>query len=333
LIKDMLQRFGGMLIRPRTTLANLRAGEGRYDGWTLTALFVLGSQIDRLTEAVARFEVVRSVLLLVNGLALALLTPVLIAFMVEGVVGAARSRYRNLPLVALVLVATIGNLLRQQGVVLPGPRYLPEMLGAAWALGLALWIRKALPTDASDDARPATGPRIAGALVIALTVVAGARDLELGIRNWDNVGPVGPRDPVPEFRAQVSDGSVLTPAAFEGQVSLLTFWATWCHACGLEMPILSAIEQQYAGTDLRIYGINRDSGDITERKAAVEAYMVDHEIGFPQVYDNGQLARAFKVEAIPHMVIIDKRGEIRHVHIGQVGEGKLTDEIDELLGE
>jgi hypothetical protein len=30
-------------------------------------------------------------------------------------------------------------------VALPGPRYLPEILGTLWAAGLGLWIRKAIP--------------------------------------------------------------------------------------------------------------------------------------------------------------------------------------------
>jgi peroxiredoxin len=332
-VRDAVQRFGGILIRPKATLLGLRADEGRHDGWVLAGLFVLGSQIERLAEAVARFEVFRSVLLLFNGFALALLTPVLVGFMVEGVVGASRSRFRHLPLVALVVVATLGNLLRQQGVALPGPRYLPEMIGAAWALLLALWIRKRMPADASGPPQRETGPRIGGALVFTMALLSGARDLGLGIRNWDSYGPIGPADPVPEFSVRVSDGSVLSNAKLEDQVSLLTFWATWCHACGLEMPILSAIEQGYAGTDLRIYGVNRDSGDAAERKAAVEQYLVDHELGFPQIYDNGQLAQAFAVEAIPHMVIVDKRGQIRHVHLGRVSERTLRKEIDALLAE
>lgn len=336
-VRALVQRFGGILIRPQATLRSLRADEGRYDGWVLAGLFVLGSQIERLAETIARFEVFRSVLLLVNGFALALLTPILLGFMVEGVLGVARARYRHLPLVALVLVATIGNLLRQQGVALPGPRYLPEMIGAAWALGLALWIRTRLPAPPSasdsDAGQPWRALGIIGALVLALTLLAGARDLGLGIRNWDSYSPVGPADPVPEFSARVSDGSVLTPAALEGQVSLLTFWATWCHACGLEMPVLSEIEQHFADSDLRIYGVNRDSGDFAKRKAAVEEYMIDHEIGFSQIYDNGQLARAFKVEAIPHMVLIDKHAQIRHVHLGRVSERTLRNEIDALLEE
>ncbi|WP_106088615.1 hypothetical protein [Enhygromyxa salina] len=153
-MRATIVRWGGILIRPRATLAALGPGEGRFDWWLLAALFVLGSQIQHLSETVARYQVFRSFWLLVNGLAIALLTPLLVGLIVESIVGAARSRYRHLPLVALVLVATLANLLRQQGVVIPGPRYLPEILGTVWAAGLGVWIRKRVPppVDVADDA-------------------------------------------------------------------------------------------------------------------------------------------------------------------------------------
>lgn len=148
-------RYGGILVRPRATLEQLGPREGRWDWWVLAGLFVLGSQIEHLTETIARFEAFRSFWLLVNGFAIALLTPLLVGLLVESIVGAARSRYRHLPLVALILVATVANLLRQQGVVIPGPRYMPEMVGSIWAAGLAVWVRKSVPAPPAEP--PADG--------------------------------------------------------------------------------------------------------------------------------------------------------------------------------
>jgi hypothetical protein len=145
-----LQRWGGILVAPRRTLEALRDGPrglGRFDGWWLMGLYVLGSQIQRLTEAVARFEVIGSYPMLFNAIAIALLAPVLVALLVEGLVGANRARYRNLPIAALVLVSTLGTLLRSFHVELLGPTYLPEMLGTFWAAALAIWIRRAMPPE------------------------------------------------------------------------------------------------------------------------------------------------------------------------------------------
>ena len=176
--------------------------------------------------------------------------------------------------------------------------------------------------------------RLVGALILALALVAGARDLGIGLDNFDSYMKVTPGDPLPEFAAKLDDGSAFSPETLTGEVSLLTFWATWCHACGLEMPTVGAIAQHYAdSSDVRIYGINRDSGPPLARRQKVEAYLAKRDLDFAQVYDDGRLAQAFGVEQIPYMVIVDKRGQIRHLHLGQVTERTLRSEIDELLDE
>jgi cytochrome c biogenesis protein CcmG, thiol:disulfide interchange protein DsbE len=177
---------------------------------------------------------------------------------------------------------------------------------------------------------------VIGALVVALALISGARDLGIGLQNWDSYIPVSRGDPVPDFATQLADGTPLSPAQLEGQVSLLTFWATWCHACGLEMPTVAAIERRYADEpEFRVYGVNRDGGASTsvERRRLVEAYLADRHLSFPQIYDDGQLARAFGVEQIPYMVLVDKHGNARHLHLGQVSERTLRAEIDALLDE
>jgi hypothetical protein len=146
----VIQRWGGILVQPRATLDALRDAQvelGRWDGWWLVALYLLGSQIERLIEAVAKFEVLGSFAMLFNAIAIALLAPILVMLLVEGLVGVRRARYRHLPIAALVAVSTLGTLLRHLHVALPGPTYLPEMLGTLWAAGLALWIRRTMPPD------------------------------------------------------------------------------------------------------------------------------------------------------------------------------------------
>ncbi len=146
----VIPRWGGILVQPRATLEGLRDSPpelGRWDGWWLVALYLLGSQIERLVEAVAKFEVLGSYAMLFNAIAIALLAPILVMLLVEGLVGVRRARYRHLPIAALVAVSTLGTLLRHLHVALPGPTYLPEMLGTLWASGLAVWIRRTMPAD------------------------------------------------------------------------------------------------------------------------------------------------------------------------------------------
>lgn len=160
---ETIQRWGGVLVRPRATFEAVaatppppRAERGwrswirpstGWDGVWLTLLFVLGSQVERVTEALARFLATDSVLILLNGLLMAVLAPLLVGLLVEGLVGAQRARYRHLPLVPLVLAATVGNIIRQQGFVWPGPALLPEIVGTLWAASLAVYVRQTIPPD------------------------------------------------------------------------------------------------------------------------------------------------------------------------------------------
>jgi len=146
-----IQRWGGALIRPKVTFEHFHAEHradptvGRWDVWWLTGVYVLGSQVQPVSESIARWQALDSVLVLINGLALALLAPILVGLLAEGVLGARHRAYGNLTLVPLVLLATMANLLGQQGVTLPGPHMLPEVLGATWAIGLGFWARARLP--------------------------------------------------------------------------------------------------------------------------------------------------------------------------------------------
>jgi peroxiredoxin len=174
---------------------------------------------------------------------------------------------------------------------------------------------------------------VAGCVLVGLVGFTGAVGLGLGIDNWESAQPVGPAEPVPEFEVRLTDGTWLRSGELEGQVTMLTFWATWCGACGMQMPTYAALEDRFADDNLQIVGINRDSLPPGEREQVVADYSRRKDIEFPHALDDGRLAEAFRVSGIPHVVLIDRRGRIRHVHVGQVREKVLVREIDSLLDE
>jgi peroxiredoxin len=173
----------------------------------------------------------------------------------------------------------------------------------------------------------------AGLLLVGLVGFTGALGLGLGLDNWELAQPVGPAEPVPEFAIRLTDGTELRSDDLEGQVTMLTFWATWCGACSMQMPTYAALEERFAQTDLHIIGVNRDSLPPGQREQVIADYAFDKDIEFPHALDDGRMATAFRVSGIPHVVLIDRRGRIRHVHVGQVREKVLAREIDSLLDE
>ncbi|AVX03061.1 thiol:disulfide interchange protein TlpA [Maritalea myrionectae] len=50
-------------------------------------------------------------------------------------------------------------------------------------------------------------------------------------------------------------------SAFEGNVTLVNFWATWCAPCRAEMPELEALQVDYGNKGFTVATINLDIGD------------------------------------------------------------------------
>lgn len=153
----------------------------------------------------------------------------------------------------------------------------------------------------------------------------------------------------PDFRLNVLDGPGktrrVTRADLAGKVVVLDFWATWCGPCMAEMPDIARMIKGYsdAGKPVVVVAVSIDQaedGDEGDIRAKVEKTLKAKELDL-QVAPVGQIAldssmtvaRAYKAEAIPQIVLIDAKGVVRHVHIGVTERDTLTEEINGLLGE
>ena len=90
---------------------------------------------------------------------------------------------------------------------------------------------------------------------------------------------------VPHGRTTDSEGNQLALSDFDG-VSVVTFWATWCHECETEMPPLHAPEKSLEGCDIHVRPLSVDRPDtLAQRVAAyVETNNLTH---LPLLRDEG----------------------------------------------
>lgn len=172
---------------------------------------------------------------------------------------------------------------------------------------------------------------LVGALVVGLALVQGGRDLAWGVANWSRMGPLPPGE-TPAFAVSMLQGDVLDARACKGKVSVITFWATWCPACRDELGTLDDLSAEYAGqTDVQFVAVNREGVAAGEARAIADAYARERGLALPVAVDDGAMARTFRVGPIPHTVVLDRSGTIRHVHQGRVSAGTIKGEVDELL--
>ena len=91
------------------------------------------------------------------------------------------------------------------------------------------------------------------------------------------------------------------------------------------------LSEQFKDQPVAIIGVNRDKpGDEAKVRKTIER----KELTFFQAMDTpGTIAKSYKISAIPALILIDKSGIVRAVHVGYgPGEEKmLAAEIEKLL--
>jgi thiol-disulfide isomerase/thioredoxin len=102
------------------------------------------------------------------------------------------------------------------------------------------------------------------------------------------------------------NGAELSLAAYEGQVVLLNFWATWCAPCREEMPDLDALQIEWGGEDFQVVTIATGRNSLPGIKSFFNEVGIEE---LPILLDpRGQMARASGVLGLPVTVILDRDG-------------------------
>lgn len=111
----------------------------------------------------------------------------------------------------------------------------------------------------------------------------------------------------PDYTARRLDGEgELALADLRGQVVLLNGWATWCHPCREEMPILETLHDDYHKAGLHVIGASIDGGDADAR---VREFANDAGVTFTLLRDpQNRFARAFRATGVPETLLIGRDG-------------------------
>jgi cytochrome c biogenesis protein CcmG, thiol:disulfide interchange protein DsbE len=136
----------------------------------------------------------------------------------------------------------------------------------------------------------------------------------------------------PEVVAQDLAGHTVRIADDRGRVRIVDFWATWCEPCLDQLPVLDRLAQEYGGKGLSVYAVSFD-----EDRALLETFLDDRPVSFTVLWDKGgaRLSEALDIQRLPTTLLVDRRGVVRHVHLGFEGAAvaRLERELAALLAE
>lgn len=138
---------------------------------------------------------------------------------------------------------------------------------------------------------------------VAALVVAGAL-LFVGVRRNS--------DQAHDFVVPDLQGNAVRLSALRGKVVFLNLWATWCPPCREEMPSMERLFAKFRERDFAMLAVSND-----EDRAALDAFVKDHQVSFPVLYDpDRQVGDAYGVWGYPETFLIDRTGKVVEHVIG-----------------
>jgi thiol-disulfide isomerase/thioredoxin len=175
----------------------------------------------------------------------------------------------------------------------------------------------------------ATPGYLVGALVLAFSLFMGLFVLPKLGGGGGRSGLVG--KPAPDFLLPYASpnkrGETQRLSDLQGKVVVLDFWASWCGACRSQMPALERVAQTVGTDKLLVLGVGT-----SDEPAKILSFLESRPLRYPSVYDDeGQASSAYRVHALPTLVVIARDGIVRASTAGVVSERELTRLVTEAM--
>ena len=129
------------------------------------------------------------------------------------------------------------------------------------------------------------------------------------------------REPFRDFALDLLGGGRMTLADLRGKVTLINFWASWCHPCRTEMPALDSLRKEIGEADFRFVTMNEDVS-VTD----AEAFMRELGFDFPVLLGRGRLRERYHYIGLPYTVLLDRDGKVVQRWLGFKGPEQIQAE-------
>ncbi len=169
-----------------------------------------------------------------------------------------------------------------------------------------------------------------GRVLAAATDTGGLSNLET-----DTLIAAAKAPPAPEFaKGDWINSDPLTLTKLRGHVVLVEFWTFGCYNCRNTLPSVKEWDARYRERGLTIIGVHTPETTSEYSIDNVRREVRGLGIKYPVVTDNDYSTwKAYGVEAWPTILVVDKLGRIRWLHVGEGRYEETEGVVKTLLAE
>ncbi len=107
--------------------------------------------------------------------------------------------------------------------------------------------------------------------------------------------------------------------SLRGKVVVVEFWTYGCVNCVRTFPAMRRLHELLREEDVRLVSVHTPEFEPEERLENVRAAVKKHRLRYPVAIDNdGSTWRSFRNRYWPAFHLLDRRGAVRHVHVGEL---------------
>lgn len=139
--------------------------------------------------------------------------------------------------------------------------------------------------------------------------------------------------PEPEVTFKDLDGKEVPLNQYKGKVVLVSFWATWCEACQLEIPWLIEMQQNYSSKGFTVLGVDVDdeNNHTVSAFTAKERFNVNGQklpVNYPILRGDDAVADKFGgLLGYPTSYLISRNGNVVKKVVGLISYEEITSAI------